>query len=153
MKSLQSENQVLCQQVLTMTPPKGLPPGGRMTIPPHYFQRQLSSPMSMENGYSSVLDRAFPESPLDPGDRQQSELELKRQKLLIDRQQVHTSQSKSGNQDPRAMKCLATGSPTLPRCSSSCNGHSRPAERQARRSMASSRGVAVDPTRSLALGE
>ena len=34
---------------------------------------------------------------------------------------------------PKAMKCLATGSPTLPHCSSSCNGHSRRVERQARR--------------------
>ena len=67
MKSLEGENQVLRQQALTMTPPKGLPPGGRMTIPPHYFQRQLSNPMSMENGYSSLIDRAFPESPSDPG--------------------------------------------------------------------------------------
>lgn len=87
MKNLEQENQVLRQQALSMTPARNMAP--RMGLQNSYLQQQMSGKF-LENGIPSpaVSDRLLPDSPTDSVDRQQTEMEIKRQKLLIDRQQT-----------------------------------------------------------------
>ena len=94
MKNMEAENQVLRQQALALTPTKSLstPRMGAGALSPSPYYRGGY----MENGGG---DKGYPDSPQESGDRQQSELEMRRQKVLVDRQQ---------NDQEALLQCVVT---------------------------------------------